>query len=242
MGRTSPRLRALAIELARRYPHLDDPDDRIAAGHVMVNGFPQTNPTSLVDPQDSIVVRQPKRLRGTAKLSHALHVFGVSPRGRVALDLGAAAGGFTQALLDGGATRVYAVDVGYGQLLGSLRQDPRVVNLERTNLADLDESRVPDVIGLISLDLSYLSIASAVLQLQGVKLEPAAHLIALVKPAYELGLPSPPSDERVVATAVRHAIDGLSATNWRTLTTERSPVLGSRGAIEYLVHAIRDAE
>src|SRR5947207_4580106 len=100
MGRLSPRLRALATELAHRYPHLESRDALIAAGEVLVNGFPRTNPASLVGAGDSIRVRSPKPLRGTAKLTHALRVFDVHLRGRVALDLGTAAGGFTQVLLD----------------------------------------------------------------------------------------------------------------------------------------------
>ena len=111
--------------------------------------------------------------------------------GRTALDLGAAAGGFTTALLDAGAARVYAVDVGFGQLLGSLRQDERVINLERTNLAD---ARIDDVVGIITMDLSYLSIAAAVPQVK-VDLAPGTDLVALVKPVFELqlsGLPAEP--------------------------------------------------
>jgi 23S rRNA (cytidine1920-2'-O)/16S rRNA (cytidine1409-2'-O)-methyltransferase len=100
-------------------------------------------------------------LRGEAKLRAALAAFGVRPAGRVALDLGAAAGGFTRVLLDAGAARVYAVDAGFGQLLGSLRQEPRVVVLERVNLGNLDCRRIPDAIELITIDLSYLSLSEA---------------------------------------------------------------------------------
>lgn len=239
MGRPSPRLRALASELARRYPRLDNPDALITAGEVLVNGFPRTNPASLVGVEDSITIHSSKLLRGTVKLAHALRVFGVRPRGRVALDLGAAAGGFTQALLDAGAARVYAVDVGHGQLRGSLRQDPRVVNLERTNLADLDSGRVPEPIGVISIDLSYLSIASAVPQLHALTIDGDADLIALVKPAYELSLPRPPRDPVAFTAAVDHAADGLWASGWRVVARDRSPERGSRGATEYLVHARR---
>jgi 23S rRNA (cytidine1920-2'-O)/16S rRNA (cytidine1409-2'-O)-methyltransferase len=239
MGRTSPRLRALATELARRYPHLDSPDALITAGGVLVNGFPRTNPASLVGAEDLIVIRSSKLLRGTVKLTHALRVFDVRPRGRVALDLGAAAGGFTQALLDAGAARVYAVDVGHGQLRGSLRQDPRVVNLERTNLAKLDSGKVPEPIGLISMDLSYLSIASALPQLHALTIKAEADLIALVKPAYELNLPRPPTDNVLLTAAVAHAADGLSSSGWRVLASDQSPERGSRGAIEYLLHARR---
>ena len=239
MGRPSPRLRALAAELAHRYPHLERPDALIAAGDVLVNGFPRTNPASLVHATDSIRLRSPKPLRGTAKLRHALDVFDVSPRGRVALDLGAAAGGFTQALLDAGAARVYAVDVGHGQLRGWLRQDARVVNLERTNVADLSTTRVPEPVGLVSIDVSYLSIASAVPQLDVLTLTPDIALIVLVKPAYELGLARPPADDARLGAAVTHAEEGLSARGWSVVASVRSPVRGSRGAIEFLVHACR---
>jgi 23S rRNA (cytidine1920-2'-O)/16S rRNA (cytidine1409-2'-O)-methyltransferase len=237
MGRPGSRRRALWIELARRHPHLENPDALIAAGEVLVNGFPRTSPASLVTTTDTIALRVVRPLRGTAKLAHALRVFDVDPRGRVTLDLGAAAGGFTQVLLDAGAARVYAVDAGHGQLRGSLRQDPRVVSLERTNLADLDAARVPDTIGLITMDLSYLSIAGAVPQLTGLRLAPAADLIALVKPAYELSLPEPPADAPRLAAAVAHAAEALSASGWRVIGHHRSPVRGARGAIEYLVHA-----
>lgn len=239
MGRTRPRLRALASEVARRFPYLDDPDALVAAGEVLVNGFPRTNPVSLVASEDSIVLRRPKSLRGAVKLSHALRVFDLSPSGRIALDLGAAAGGFTQALLDAGAARVYAVDVGHGQLLGSLRQDRRVVNLERTNLADLNRSHVSEAVAVITVDLSYLSIANALPQLETLSIEPGADLIALVKPAYELRLPRPPTDDALLDAAVSHAIEGLAVSGWTVVETERSPVPGGRGAIEYLVHARR---
>lgn len=239
MGRPSPRLRTLRRELAHRYPRLEDPGALIAAGDVLVNGFPRVNPTSLVGAQDSIKLRPSSPLRGSAKLAHALRVFDVAVRGRVAVDLGASAGGFTQVLLEAGAARVYAVDVGYGQLRGGLRQDPRVVNLERTNLGALDSELVPDPIGLISIDLSYLSIAAAADQLHQLAIQPAADLVALVKPAYELRLQGPPTDEALLDAAVSHAQQGLEANDWAFVARERSPVPGARGAIEYLLHARR---
>jgi 23S rRNA (cytidine1920-2'-O)/16S rRNA (cytidine1409-2'-O)-methyltransferase len=237
MGRPRPRLRALCVELARRHPHLDDPDALITAGEVLVNGFPRTNPQSLVGGGDTIALRGARALRGTAKLTHALRVFKVVARGRIAADVGAAAGGFTEALLHAGAARVYAIDVGHGQLQGSLRQDARVVNLERTNVADLDAARVPEAIGLITVDLSYLSIAGAAPQLTRLRIEPGAELIALVKPAFELGLPEPPTDDARLAGAVTHAVDGLASAGWHVIGHDRSPVRGSRGAVEYLVRA-----
>jgi 23S rRNA (cytidine1920-2'-O)/16S rRNA (cytidine1409-2'-O)-methyltransferase len=239
MGRKRPRLRKLASELAQRFPHLEDPEAVIAAGDVYVDGLPRTNPASLVSAGASLTLRSPKQLRGKAKLEHALSTFDVDAAGRIAVDVGAAAGGFTVALLEAGAARVYAVDAGHGQLLGSLRQDPRVVNLERTNLAQLDTALVPQVVDLISMDLSYLAIGAAAPQLETLLLDPRADLIALVKPIYELGLAALPTEDRQVRAAVEHAANGLAASGWRVVATTRSPVLGTRGAIEWLVHARR---
>jgi 23S rRNA (cytidine1920-2'-O)/16S rRNA (cytidine1409-2'-O)-methyltransferase len=112
-----------------------------------------------------MVVVTPKLLRREVKLQAALDTFQLSVSGRVALDMGASTGGFTRVLLTAGAPRCYAVDVGHGQLLGSLRCDSRVVNLESTNLGDLDRRLVPEIIDVITMDLSYLSLASAVPQL-----------------------------------------------------------------------------
>jgi 23S rRNA (cytidine1920-2'-O)/16S rRNA (cytidine1409-2'-O)-methyltransferase len=208
---------------------------------VFVDGLPRTNPASLVREGVSLRLRSPKQLRGKPKLAHALNAFEVEASGRIAVDLGAAAGGFTQALLEAGAARVYAVDAGHGQLLGSLRQDPRVVNLERTNLAQLDAALIPEPVELISMDLSYLAIGAAAPQLEALRIERQADLIALVKPIYELGLAALPTDDRRLRAAVEHAADGLAAGGWSIVAMDRSPVLGSRGAIEWLVHARRSA-
>src|SRR5439155_6075463 len=127
----------------------------------------------------AITLRIDEPLRGEAKLKAALESFEIIVENRIALDVGAAAGGFTRALLDAGARRVYAVDAGHGQLLGSLRQDERVVNLEATNLALLDRALVPDTIDLVTLDLSYLSLAAAVPQLESIWLAAGAEAVAL---------------------------------------------------------------
>jgi 23S rRNA (cytidine1920-2'-O)/16S rRNA (cytidine1409-2'-O)-methyltransferase len=239
VSRGRPRRRALVAELAHRHPCLDDPGSLIAGGEVLVNGFPRTSPTSLVSASDAITVRSERPLRGATKLAHALATFDVAVVGRVAVDVGASAGGFTQLLLSAGAARVYAVDTGHGQLRGYLRQDPRVVSLERTNIGDLSDALVPERVDLVTVDVSYLSIAVAAPQLASLQLAPAAELIALVKPAYELGLATLPVDEHVVATAVAHAADGLVAAGWCIVAQDRSPLRGGRGAIEWLLHARR---
>ena len=240
MGRKGrARLRALRDELLRAHPDIDDPEEVIRSGKVLVHGRVMTNPSSRVRAGSSITISRPRPLRGEAKLRAALAAFAVDPSGRIALDVGAAAGGFTRVLLGAGARRVYAVDVGHGQLLGSLRQDSRVVHLERTNLADLDEDRVPDVVDLVTIDVSYLALSTAVPQLERVRLAPDVVAIALVKPQFELGLAGPPEDRGVLEAALRRAVRGFGETGWDVEATMESPVHGSHGAVEFLLHAVR---
>jgi 23S rRNA (cytidine1920-2'-O)/16S rRNA (cytidine1409-2'-O)-methyltransferase len=233
--------RPLARELVRRFPETaDTAGELIAAGAVLVDGVPRTNPRMLVDAGSSVRVEQePRELRGVAKLGAALDAFAVDPAGAVALDAGASAGGFTRALLDAGAHRVYAVEVGFGQLLGSLAQDPRVVSLERTNLSELDRERVPEAVGVVTLDVGYLALADAVPQLEAIELAPGARLLGLVKPMYELGLGELPADDARVDEAIELAAAAIAASGWRIEGTMRSPVTGSRGAVEGWVHARR---
>jgi 23S rRNA (cytidine1920-2'-O)/16S rRNA (cytidine1409-2'-O)-methyltransferase len=235
------RLRALVDVVSDAHPGVDAVET-IEAGLVLVDGITLTNPASLVRHDASITIREEgdDALRGEAKLAAALRSFAVRVEGRVALDLGAAVGGFTRVLLRAGARRVYAVDVGFGQLLGSLRQDPAVVNLERTNLADLSPELVPEAIDIVTADLSYISLARAVPQLSArVAFRPGAELLALVKPQFELGLAAPPSDAREHAKAVEYAAGGIERAGWIVTGAAESPVRGGRGAIEFLLHARR---
>jgi 23S rRNA (cytidine1920-2'-O)/16S rRNA (cytidine1409-2'-O)-methyltransferase len=178
-------------------------------------------------------------LRGEAKLRAALAQFGVDVAGRVCLDLGAAAGGFTRVLLEFGAAKVYAVDVGFGQLLGSLRQDERVVNLEATNVAALDTHLIPEAIEVVTIDVSYLALAAAVAQLDRITIALGADLIGLVKPMFELRLARAPVDPETVDAATARAVAGIAETGWEIVGVMPSPVLGGRGAVEALVHARR---
>ena len=218
-------------------PDLDDPVATIMAGYVRVDGRVVTNPRSMVPRDAAIAVRGPVALRGEAKLRAALTTFGVVATDRIALDLGAAAGGFTRGLLEAGARRVYAVDAGNGQLLGSLRQDSRVVDLEATNLAQLDRDLVPDPIDVVTMDLSYLSIAAAVRQLGRVAFAPGVDLVALVKPMFELGLADAPLDDAALDAAFVHARVGVEAAGWCVVAQAESPVRGARGAREGWLHA-----
>lgn len=174
-----------------------------------------------------------KELHGREKLRFALDRFGVDVGGRIAFDCGASTGGFTQALLDAGARRVYAVDAGFGQLLGSLRQDERVVCMERTNLAD---AAIDEPVDIVTLDLSYLSLAEALPQLPVAGRE----LVALVKPMFELHLPALPEHQRsALAQSIGIVCDAASACGWSVVDHCESPVRGRGGALEGFVHARR---
>jgi 23S rRNA (cytidine1920-2'-O)/16S rRNA (cytidine1409-2'-O)-methyltransferase len=235
LGRkTRRRLRPLVQELEHAHPGIDDPAERIAAGEVLVDGRFVHNPASLVPIGASIVVRPRAALRGEAKLAAALDAFRIGVRG-VAVDLGAAAGGFTRVLLARGAERVYAVDAGHGQLLGSLRADARVVNLEGINLGDM---RVPELVDLVTIDLSYLALADAVPQLERLRFAADADVVALVKPMFELRLAAPPARPE---TAVPRACAAFDPRLWWVRACMRSPARGSRGAVEFVVWATRCA-
>jgi 23S rRNA (cytidine1920-2'-O)/16S rRNA (cytidine1409-2'-O)-methyltransferase len=193
----------------------------------------------LVRRHGSISVVEDQPPRGVLKLRAALAAFEVPVRGRVAIDVGASTGGFTTALLEAGARRVYAIEAGYGQLLGSLRQDERVVSLERTNLGAMTAATIPESVDLVTIDLSYLALADAVPQLEVISFATDAILIGLVKPMYELGLPRPPTEASVLDHALDRAVCGIELAAWSVRGRMPSPIKGSRGAIESIVCAQR---
>jgi 23S rRNA (cytidine1920-2'-O)/16S rRNA (cytidine1409-2'-O)-methyltransferase len=236
---SQPRIVGLLDLLRREYPDIEDPEDAILAGAVVVDGVVVKNVRSRVRREAVVKIDRPKTLRGARKLSAALEAFDVPVADRVGLDLGASTGGFTSVLLARDARRVYAVDVGYGALLGSLRQDPRVRNLERTNLADLNRELVDAPVDIVTVDLSYLSIANAVGQIEELEFAPGADLIALVKPMFELGAGALPTEQEDLDKAVELATAGVERWPWSVRGVIRSPVHGNHGAIEFLLHANR---
>lgn len=239
----SKRARVRVVPLAQVVRRLapGDPHELIRHGRVAVEGIVVTNPSARVR-ADAGVRIVAHGLRGTRKLAHALEAFAMTRLdGLVALDLGAAAGGFTRALLDAGAARVYAVDVGHGQLRASLREDARVVSLERTNLAELDATTVADEVDVVTMDLSYLAVAAALPQLGGVRFAPGARLVALVKPTFELGRATLAADAADLADATSRVRSSLGGHGWRYLDATVSIVPGARGALEGFVLADRGA-
>ena len=211
----------------------------IADGRVLVDGRVVLNPAARVRRDASIRVVAPRRLRGDRKLSDALDRFEVAVAGRIALDVGANAGGFTVALLDRGARRVYAVEAGVGQLLGRLRADGRVVNLEGTNLGSLSRDLVPEPIEVVSIDVSYLSLVDAVPQLGSLDVADDADLVALVKPTFELHRGVVAATAEDVLDAVRLASDGIAGAGWSVVATAAVTEPGRRGAREAFIHAVR---
>jgi 23S rRNA (cytidine1920-2'-O)/16S rRNA (cytidine1409-2'-O)-methyltransferase len=236
-----PRFIALVDRLRREHPDTTpaDRDHAIASGWVQVDGVLVTNQRALVRSDASIRLATPHPPRGASKLTAALEAFEVHVLGCTCADIGASTGGFTTALLAHGAARVYAVDAGFGQLLGSLRQDSRVRNLERTNLGDLGTVLIPEPLDLVTMDLSYLPLARAVRQLDRLDLVPGAGLLALVKPMFELSLGAPPTDEAMQRVAVSRAAAAMTANGWNIRGSMRSPIIGSHGAVEYFLHARR---
>jgi 23S rRNA (cytidine1920-2'-O)/16S rRNA (cytidine1409-2'-O)-methyltransferase len=160
----------------------------ILAGRVLVDGAPVTKAGALVAAGAEISLKPAPAYvsRGGEKLAGALEHFGVDPAGKFCLDAGASTGGFTQVLLRRGASKVYAVDVGYGQLDQSLRQDPRVAVLERTNIRFLPKEAVPEPIDLATLDLSFISLTLVLPKILEF-LAPGGEILALVKPQFEVG-------------------------------------------------------
>jgi len=184
--------------------------------------------------------------RGGVKLLHALQTFGVDPRGRTCLDVGASTGGFTDCLLQHGALQVVAVDVGYGQFAARLRQDPRVQLLERTNVRHLEAGRLRARPDLAVIDVSFISLALVFPAVIALLVDPA-EIVALVKPQFEAGrgqvgkrgVVRDPVVHRQVLERVAAAARGLGLAV-RGLTA--SPLLGPMGNREFLVHLRRGVE
>ena len=180
--------------------------------------------------------------RGGVKLAHGLDAFGIAPDGRACLDLGASTGGFTDVLLSRGAAKVYAVDVGHGQLAWRLRCDPRVTVLERTNARYLNRDQVPDPVGLIVSDVSFISLLR-VLPPALALAAPGARLVALIKPQFEVGKGQVGKggvvrDPHLRAEACDKIRDWLAAQpGWTVLGVVESPISGPDGNIEYLIGA-----
>lgn len=211
----------------------------IEAGGVCADGAMVAKPSDLISEDAALEVTPPHPWvsRGGVKLAHALDAFDVDPAGRVCLDIGASTGGFTHVLLTRSAARIYAIDVGHGQLHASLRGDPRVFGLERQDARALTRAEIAEPPSLIVCDVSFIGAAKAIATALPLA-APSADLIVLVKPQFEAG---PHKDailnEDVARAAARSAIDSLNGLEgFQLISAIDSPIRGRDGNLEMLAH------
>jgi 23S rRNA (cytidine1920-2'-O)/16S rRNA (cytidine1409-2'-O)-methyltransferase len=235
------RLDRLLVEKAL-LPSRERATRSILAGEILVDGRRVDKAGALVETTAEIEIRgrSPYVSRGGEKLAHALDDFGVPVRGRICIDVGASTGGFTDCLLQRGATRVYAVDVGSGQLDDKLRRDNRVVVMENTNARGLDPRIFGDKPSLAVVDVAFISLEKVLPAVFGV-LERVGETLALVKPQFEAGreavgkggvVRDPAQHRAVVSRLARYSI----LRGWHVLGVTASPLRGPKGNREFFLH------
>lgn len=215
----------------------------IEAGRVKVDGQILTRPGHPIDPEAEIEILAFEQYvsRGGEKLEAALEQFRIDPKGRICLDIGASTGGFTDCLLQHGAAKVYAVDVGHDQLHPNLRRDDRVVVREGLNARYLEPQDIGELVDLAVIDVSFISLKLIFLPLAEI-LATGGEIIALVKPQFEVGKEKLPSDGVVKKEADRQAVlADLRAfietdTPWSLAGEMPSPIQGEKGNLEHLFH------
>ena len=218
----------------------------VLAGQVLVNGQKQNKAGTLVPEAAEVRIlgdALPYVSRGGMKLEAALREFNVDVSRKTALDAGASTGGFTDCLLQHGAAKVYAVDVGYGQLAWKLRQDPRVVTIERVNIRDMSPTLVAEPVDIAVIEVSFISFekdVTAILNCMKVDSE----IIALIKPQFEVGRENVGKGGIVRDVAARNAAVKRVEDFIRSLGLEvkgiiQSPITGQDGNVEFLIHAVK---
>ncbi len=215
----------------------------VLTGAVYHGTQPVRKPGTLLPEDAALEIRGedlPFVSRGGLKLAHALDSFALDVRGRIALDVGASTGGFTDCLLQRGAARVYAIDVGYGQLAWKLRSDPRVVVLERTNIRHVTPEQLPERASLAVIDVSFISLRLVLPVIVGLLL-PGADVLPLVKPQFEVGRELVGSGGVVRSATAREAavraIRAFAVQLGFTCCGEcTSPITGPKGNVEYFLH------
>jgi 23S rRNA (cytidine1920-2'-O)/16S rRNA (cytidine1409-2'-O)-methyltransferase len=211
-------------------------------GKVLVNGDPATKAGAMVSPDARIELRGEDLKyvsRGGLKLEAAVKQFSISFKNKIAMDVGSSTGGFTDLMLQAGARRVYCIDVGYGQLAWKLRQDPRVILLERTNIRHLEKERVPDEIDIAVIDVSFISLSKVVPHVLGF-LSAAGELVALIKPQFEVGKGEVGKggivkEEEKRTGVVERIREEFESFGLHVNGVILSPITGQKGNIEYLI-------
>lgn len=213
----------------------------IMAGEVRVNGEVVLKPSHKVSPQADVIIKQPPRFvsRGGEKLEAALGAFGLGDlSGLVCADVGASTGGFTDCLLQHGAMKVYAVDVGYGILHWKLRKDERVISMERTNARTL--RALPELVDLVTIDASFISLRYLLPVVKNWLATPKGIVLALIKPQFEAGRAESARGEGVIRNPAIHrrvlinVIEFAVREGFAVGGLIRSPLLGPKGNVEFL--------
>lgn len=215
----------------------------IMSGHVFVNGQRADKPGMSVAPDAKVEIHGdalPFVSRGGYKLDKALKVFPVDPAGKTCVDCGASTGGFTDVLLQHGAAKVYSVDVGYGQLAWKLRNDDRVINLERTNLRYVTDEQIPELMDIAVMDVSFISIKLVLPAVQRL-LKDDADVVCLIKPQFEagreeVGKKGVVRDRKVHEEVVHGILDFAPTIGLSVQGLDFSPIKGPEGNIEYICY------
>lgn len=215
----------------------------VMSGLVFVNGQRADKPGMQVSPDVNVEVKGtalPYVSRGGLKLEKALKVFPIDVNGKVCIDCGASTGGFTDVLLKNGAAKVYSVDVGYGQLAWSLRNDERVVNMERTNIRYISSEQIPEPLNICVMDLSFISV-KLVLPAVCALLKDDAQLVCLIKPQFEagreeVGKKGVVRDKAVHLSVIESVLSFAPTVGMTVMGLDFSPIKGPEGNREYLCY------
>lgn len=222
----------------------------IMSGNVFVNGQREDKAGTVFDPDKIKIMVKGKTLkyvsRGGLKLEKAIRNFDLQMEGKICMDIGASTGGFTDCMLQNGAGKVYAIDVGHGQLDWKLRNDERVICMEKTNFRYVVPGDIKDELDFASVDVSFISLTKILIPARNL-LKPAGEMVCLIKPQFEagrekVGKKGVVKDPKVHQEVIRKVIDFADYLGFEILHLDYSPVKGPEGNIEYLVHIRKDLE
>ena len=221
----------------------------IMEGIVYVNNQKEDKPGTQIRPDAKIEVRGEKlpfASRGGLKLDKAVKVFGIELNDRICMDVGASHGGFTDCMLQNGARKVYSVDVGYGQLVWKLRNDPRVVNMERTNIRYVTPEQIDDMLDFASVDVSFISLSLVVPVVRNL-LKNGGEIMCLIKPQFEagkgkVGKKGVVREPEIHCEVIQKIIDLMYENKFRIIGLDYSPIKGPEGNIEYLMYIEKPGE
>lgn len=219
----------------------------IMAGKILVNGQKVDKAGTLIAPDAEIRIlgeEMPFVSRGGLKLQKALDAFKIDLRGKISVDIGASTGGFTDCMLQHGAAKVYAIDVGYGQLAWKLRQDERVINMERTNIRNVTRENFSEEIDFASIDVAFISLEKVLPVIFDV-LKNSGEVVALIKPQFEagrehVGKHGVVRDKKIHAAVIEKILNFSASVGFGVRGLNFSPVKGPEGNIEYLAHLAKN--